>query len=525
MGLVGPASAQPEVIVLQLTESIGGPEQKGGGAGQEQPDVVAITSEGRQYVVTVYMSSNLKDPSDGPWQCKCSSLLLDEGSGPVLYRDQVQLTSNGGDRPCNHPRIASSGVDHAVWGYASNDENGTPRTYVQGINAQCELTTERLRISENDNQNESALDLRHVSGGWFTAGYLSANNNDQDASYAAGIAVSLQDDLLTIERKWLTKVVSPSNVGRPAIAAAGPDRAFFCAAQGNQRPPEDGVACALLDATTGQVLHQELIAKSDPSAKIYYNQPTIAALDDGVLAVQVLESNGVGQKPNIKGQNLSHLHAYQVTGDTFTLQASADKLGVYPTHSAICSGAYGDKGETYVGVMGASPTGLGQPSMQMVRYADGAFTADKQADALLIGYYGDSGRLANLYGNNPGSSGRDFLRCIGDVKNPGFGQKKGFMPDVETFLVAPHAGRVPGEPKNALFIGFIPGKLGTPPDSGPTSGPGTGGGGNGGSGGRDDSVSGCACKVAMPDDTAPPAMAFVALGIGALLARRRGMAA
>ena len=41
-------------------------------------------------------------------------------------------------------------------------------------------------------------------------------------------------------------------------------------------------------------------------------------------------------------------------------------------------------------------------------------------DEWVVGAYnGDSGYIANKYGQNPNTQGRDFLRCIGNVPNPG----------------------------------------------------------------------------------------------------------
>ena len=99
--------------------------------------------------------------------------------------------------------------------------------------------------------------------------------------------------------------------------------------------------------------------------------------------------------------------------------------------------------ELFVAVMGASPTGLGQPSLQFVKYEQSAFKVDKNNDNWTVGFYGDSGRLANLYGPNPNVQGRDFPLCIGGVKNPGYKVTNGYMPEVETFFLAPHAGTSP----------------------------------------------------------------------------------
>jgi MYXO-CTERM domain-containing protein len=101
--------------------------------------------------------------------------------------------------------------------------------------------------------------------------------------------------------------------------------------------------------------------------------------------------------------------------------------------------------------------------MVMVDYNsdNNTFTYDDSAHKWPFAWYGDSGHLANWYGENPMRQGRDFLRCIGDVANPGYGQADGYMKDVSTFFVAAVSGRVPGDYKNSLYLSFVPGKADT----------------------------------------------------------------
>jgi MYXO-CTERM domain-containing protein len=528
--------------VLKISPGYGGELEQNGGAGTEQMVSTVMNEGGKQYVVSIYMSSNVDQNKDGYWQCKCTSVLMDPTVGPVIVADQIQLTNNGGERPCNHPGIASDGSNLGVWGYGTNETNGNTRTYVQGINNMCKLTTERLRISEDNNQNENAMTISYNANGYFTAGYLSTANNDKDASYAVVLKQSVDAGTQKLEKMALTKVVAPSNIGRPSIVDAGPGKAFFCASKGNERPPEQGVECALLDAMTGNVLSKQLIAASDPENKVYMNSPTVAKISDNTFAVQVIESNGNGRKSNEKGANYTHLYAYKVTGDTFEKAGFIHNIGAYPTHSSICAGSYGAADANYVGVIGLSPTGTGQPSMQFVSFNAG-FAADKNADKWTVGYYGDSGKVANLYGANPKTQGRDYPICYGNIKNPGFGVTNGYMADVESFFLVPHAGNNKVEMKNAGYLSFVPGKVTKqlepqPPQEQPKKGitpppgveppdlPETIVGE--GAGSLDDGpipVTGpgaaAACSVPAPGSSSPANLAFLALGVGALFAARR----
>jgi MYXO-CTERM domain-containing protein len=532
-------------VYLRLQYGVGGPQAKNGGPGAEQPSSSFIYKDGKTYVVTVWMSSFVEE-NDRNWQCKCTSVQMGK-NGPAILVDQKQLTQGGGDRPCNHPRTASDGA-HVVWTFGSdmNDQTNVS-TYAGVLNEMCEHVVDPIRVSDNHNNNEGAPDadfngkVGDVS--YFSAGYLSTNTDD--TSFAIGLQLTDDGTNVTLQKSYKTAVVTPANIGRPAIVAGGTDRTLFCAAKGDQRPPEDGVECAWLDAITGAIKWRHIIAASDPGNNVYMNQPSVARLDFGRFAVNVQESNAGGNHEDVKGTNISHLYVIEPGETNYTQKARADKLGIYQTHAAICGGQYGTDGARAVGIFSASITGAGQPELLFAKYdATTGVVSNPSKDSWIVADYGDSGYLANLYGQNPNTQGRDFLRCTGDLKNPAHGDPDGFMPDVETFVVAPLAGRKPGEPKNALWLSFVPGKTdvpvtpeppqegtgsaGTGPSTSASSGggdTGAGGGGNGlePSGGfKTTDTGGCACAV--PGETAPSsnmAGALVGLALGMLGVSRR----
>lgn len=531
--------------VLQLAYGIGGPQSAKGGAGNEQPTSVALSKNGKTYVVTVFMSSNVAE-KDGPWQCKCTSVLMDPQDGPVILADQVQLTNFDGDRPCNHPMAATDG-QHVVWTFGSDMNNqANVSTYAGVLDEMCQEEVAPQRISNNANNNEGAPDIAYNGAGQFTAGYLSTGGTD--ISYATGLVLHADGGPVSLEQTYLKKVVTPANIGRPAIAAAGPNRSLFCAAKGDNRPPEVGVECAWLDAQSGDVLWKQIVAASEPNNKRYMNQPSVARLDYGRFGVNIQESSGAGKNNNQKGSNISHLYILEPTDQGYTEKAHKVGLGPFPTHAAVCSGIYGSDAQRAVAIMNAPNTGVGLPWIQMAAFdAATGLKADK-SNLWQIGYYGDSGYIANIYGQNPNTQGRDFLRCIGDVPNPGHGLPNGYQKTVESFFVAPHAGRIPGEPKNALFLGFVPGKTDKPVDPEPPQSVGettsssssssgsttssSSGGGAGGSGdnGEDpplgfdsNAPSGCACSLpGGAEDSEGPLGALALLGISiALVSRRR----
>jgi MYXO-CTERM domain-containing protein len=163
----------------------------------------------------------------------------------------------------------------------------------------------------------------------------------------------------------------------------------------------------------------------------------------------------------------------------------------------------------------------------------------------------DSGYLANIYGNNPNDQGRDYMRGIGDVPNPGAGSDKGFMPTVKDWFVLPYAGRNKGDYKNGLYLTFIPGATlekvepstpevvgggkgtsnpnpnpdfgqpGDPPPKPPTNDPGEGNGGPGTGALQPGANSGCACSAENRSDGGPAGALAAMVGLSLLALRRR----
>jgi MYXO-CTERM domain-containing protein len=215
-------------------------------------------------------------------------------------------------------------------------------------------------------------------------------------------------------------------------------------------------------------------------------------------------------------------------GDSLTPAGEIVGAGAHQTHASICTGGYGEQGDMAVGVFSAAPTGIGRASMAMVQYdvAGKAFKYDPAADLWPAAWYGDSGHLSNWYGRNPMRQGRDFLRCIGGVENPGYHQPNGYMADVKTFFAAAVHGRVPGDEKNSLFLSLVPGHMdkkalpqnplpaGETPNLEPDS---TGKDSNG-----PKADSGCGCATPGTTSTTGTAgLAGIAAALGLVISRRR----
>lgn len=475
-------AAQAAPTVLRLTDgNNAGPRGENDGPGAEQASVNKLVHNGETFVQIVWMSSQVAE-GDRPYQCKCTSIKMDPLTGPTVISDAVQLTDNDGDRPCNHPKTATMGGNKTLWVYGTNDPNqANVQTYAEVLNHDCtKATRNRLRISNNNNTNEGAPDV--VVNGmrnnkWVaTAGYLSANNNGE--SRAVGLEAEINGVQATLTKTYDRNIVAPANIGRPSIQPVSTDRSLFCSSKGNNRPPEEGVACALVNTEDGTSVWRGqpnadargavIIAASQPdnNPRIYMNQPQVTIGENGRFYLQYERSNGQGRNNNNqrqgRGSTTTMIAALEVDDTGPSIRSTAEGVGLNQVHGTICAGAYGTDGALHSAVFDASITGTGPAAIQMIRFNVQNRSIDKVGRTLSVGAYnGDGGYLANLYGNNPNTQGREFMRCIGDVPNPGYGNPAGFRPDVQTFFVFPYAGMVPGEEKLSLFASFFPGV--TPP--------------------------------------------------------------
>jgi MYXO-CTERM domain-containing protein len=194
----------------------------------------------------------------------------------------------------------------------------------------------------------------------------------------------------------------------------------------------------------------------------YMNSPTVFNLGGDYVGVQYIESDGTGKNTNNKGNSLQHVQVLQVSQAGWQMKSQKTDIGPYHTHAGMCGAAFGVEGEesVHLGMFQAPITGAGQPALQYALYDNITKTieVDTNYKYWTVGWYADSGMLANIYGQNPNDQGRDFLRCTGDIPNPGYQQQGGFKPSVKTFVATPHAGRVYlDEEKNSMWFSLVPG--------------------------------------------------------------------
>lgn len=476
-----PAAAAPGV--LKLADGKGGPYQKledekgkdyaGPGSEQSISAFRAHPADQTVDIVTVWMSSDVSN-EDRPWQGKCSVLRLSATDKPKLVVDQKQITklgdpNNADERPFNHPHLSTisgavGNTEYFLLTYGSDSDNGNVQTYAVLLDEGCNVVGKRVRVSQNGNNNQGAPWHVDMSAGRFVVGYYDSNAQRTYVRPGRVDDTDPKSPKLELTGDSLT-VVTPSNIGRPSIASMANDRALVCAAKGNNRPPEDGVQCAYVALSTdgkASVLWKQYIDESQPSQGIYYNQPTVAPYGDHTAAILTLRSDGNGKKTNDKGQTTTMLSFVTVDDQGMQIKAKRDSVGLNEAHTGLCAGAFGEDGALHAVAYNAPITGAGQPGAQLVSYdpVTKNVTVDRQRDYFTVGYAGDSGYLANIYGQNPNVQGRDYLRCVGDVPNPGFDVDGGWQKEVRSFFVFPHSGRIEwteAEPKNALYLTLLPG--------------------------------------------------------------------
>jgi hypothetical protein len=459
--IAGPARAA-ESHLIKLNRGEGGPMSEYGGAGNEQGDVVVLTNNDTTYVMTVYMSSENWEQNE-PWQCKCASVRMNADGAPTLIANRYvtvdrDLPGDGeGERPCNHPALASTG-DIAIMAYGSDaDHQANVQVYAKALDTMCSVVSGDPVLLSNHNGNQGAAGIACASGTHCVVGY---NNNGQTGD-AVGVTVTRDGSRINLATTFRVTVVNPANIPRPSLVALGTTRVLYTAAQGDQRPPEDGARVALLDATTGTIVWSEIpdVARSNPEAMVYINSPALAKLDDGNVAMLVDQSNGRGKNTNDKGSARTILITMQPDEIGPNVRSVISSLGSYQAHAGLCSGSYGTDATMHAAIFEAPISGTSIPMATLARFdpSQGLYMGKSEVVAYRLA---DSGYIANQYGANPNNQGRDFLKCIGDVPNPSFGINGGFMPDVQTFFAMPFAGggNEIGEDKNAMFLSFLPGR-------------------------------------------------------------------
>jgi MYXO-CTERM domain-containing protein len=452
-----PAYAVPTVAmntgVLLVKESLDGRVGRETGAGVMMAAVAPMT--GNKLIAT-WMDSDV-DVIDAGWQGKVAVIQMNATSAPSLIVPPTQITTYNGERPFNHPDVAvSMAGTHAVIAFASTKEDGSnTREYAMVVDATGHIVVDSLKFGTDDG-NTGGTSIYYagqdaMGHDRFIAGYQH-NNND---SWVAGLVLDTSTATPTLTQTYNTEFYNPTNIGRPKLAIVDANTATACTEVGDNRPPEYGIGCAVINTNDGTILaggggsdqnldvHNGIVAASHPDQdpKIYMNQASVAYLGSGQCALGVVQSDGAGRNNNRGGTNVSLL--YQIDCKTLkVLGQTSPTMGVAPfqRHAELITSIYSNAGLTYVGHVGCSSTGAGSAGAQMVAVdpVKGIAALDsttRQNQLLPVSWGCDSAWLANKGLRNPNDQGRDFIRAIGNVKNPGYQIQGGWMPEASNFMV------------------------------------------------------------------------------------------
>lgn len=477
------ATVQLSTGVLLVKQSSNEKVTRGTGAGILMPRLEMMNGN---KLLAIWMDSapdSVVPPSDaddnnGYWEGKTAVIQLNAEAPPQILNTQ-QITQFDGDRPFNHPRLASAG-DYVVVAFASSIEDpNTTNEYVMvlddtgnvapltgtSLNGDNSVQDDHgntlpvLNVGQNDGDNHGASEMHFIGTDaqgvdHFIGGYLH-NNND---SYAFGLSVKKTATGYYATQTWSTLYTRPANIGRPTIAVTSATTATACAAKGNNRPPEIGIECVTLDTTTGQITNKALVAPSQPDQKVYMNQPTITPLGNGICGLGLVMSDGQGRNQNghFLGSNTSM--AYTIDCNTLEIKNTQSAVAPFQRHATITSSVFGNQGQTFMGSLGCSSTGAGGAGLQLISVdSNGMMSVDKQNNLMPVMWQCDTAWLSYKGLRNPQNQGRDFLHTLGNVPNPGFQDPKGWMPEVSNFAVSLVPAVVDSTAiRNSLFMSFAP---------------------------------------------------------------------
>ncbi len=470
-GIADAEGVQLNTGVLLVKQSSNGTVKRGTGGGILMPRLERL---GGDKLMAIWMDSapdstvpqSRANDNNGYWEGKTAIIQLSATAPPTVVSTQ-QMTNFSGDRPFNHPRLAApvdaagNPGDYVVVNFASTmDDPNTTNQYVMVVDSMGKAVTKPLDVGQKDGNNHGAAEMHFVSTDangvdHFVGGYLH-NNND---SYAFGLDVTMDaQGNYQVKKTWENLFTRPANIGRPTIAVTAPDRITACAAKGNNRPPEDGIQCAVIDATNGQTITKAIVAPSKPNQKIFMNQPTIRPIGNGICVLGAVMSDGQGRNKNghFLGANTSM--AYTMDCNTLAIKDTASAIAPFQRHATITDTLFGSQGNTFIGSLGCSSTSAGGAGLQLIGVDSvGKMTVDKVNNLLPVMWQCDTAWLSYKGLRNPNNQGRDFLHTLGSVPNPGYQNPNGWMPEASHFAVTLVPAPVDTNAnRNSVFMSFVP---------------------------------------------------------------------
>ncbi len=428
-------------------------------------------------------------------QMFCASIAMDPTQGPRVQTLKY-VTNNNGDRYRNahHPRATAIFGGEAVAVSYNYAENNHAEVYMLVFGSGCEQLSNRTKIvaKNNDNCANSGANTEFVAYQDETKarifGAYGCNGNGEDDSWASVNEIlylggtgtgtyqvnAITDDIRTEREEERT---------RPDTwMSADGTFAVVCLSAGNTQPPNRGIYCSAYDLQDGNYtqLWRKAVAIRDNG--IYRTQ---------VRAVPILDS--LGNPTNKAYLNWTEINEQRRKGKgsakmmaavvSFTREDLAIEnvpqsdvfVGGDATHGSVCNTLWGIDGatESRMIMLSQSINGStgGYASAQVIKWDElGRRMVGEQKIGLNAAI--DSGWLSNIYGQNPNTQGRNFTKCLGNVRNPGYGLATGYMKDVKSFVaISAHTRRMDvttGQPEEKLATELVLVPAVVAPQSNPT---------------------------------------------------------
>ena len=451
-----------------------GPRGENDGPGNEQARAAWFSdAAGAPYVGIVVMSAkDIPNRNDGPYQCRYFAWKIDAERGPQRIVDGLLLTNNRGNRPCNHPDLQYAGDGKMLFLFGTNDDNQTNvQPYAQVLDAMTgNPLGGRTNLGDN-NGNDGAgtaqflktgasLDALALPTAYPKRFVYCYNDNGNNADCT--VAQVNENNSVNVTNR-INDVIDPANIPRPFMAqitTAGQFAVF--AAKGDERPPEDGAYVRVIDVANpnngdgGRLTGQMALMKSNEGARLYANSPEVST-GPSAGTFWAINTTSHQEGDNDKGTSMLYAHVVQFAPDYSLQILSTKSVGHYQAHASLCTSSHGPDG-VQAGVLIESSITNSGPGVATPLYFDSVAKTIAEGPAkVTTPYTADSGELANLYGNNPNTQGRDFVSCIGSVANPGYGLSTGWQKETQSFIVTASYGMMsPDDYKNSMFLTFIP---------------------------------------------------------------------
>jgi hypothetical protein len=373
------------------------------------------------------------------------------------------------------------------------------------------------------------------------------NGNGEDAAWANFVDIRKTDNPqlpyeLVTDQNAAIQIVEDEERTRATIhPTSTPYHAVILATAGNNQPPRIGVSYITVDfgGNAPRRLAQEVIAPysaTPDGVQTYQTEVTSSLVGDNQVLLSWQKSTGQRRKGKGSQTLVNALGQVQPDGTLTLVQGASPNLvpGFDATHRGQCEVMWGETGKERKSafIISSSVNGTpGSSATAAVLQSDGGKM--QVVDKVNLGVAIDNQWLSNVYGQNPGNQGRNFVYCE-QADNPGHGVPGGFQPDVKSFVVVAattrrqRQGSQLPQAKLGLEMVLIPAVV----DPGATGGP---GGNNAGAPGATDpdesgtssssgggkSAGGCQ----LTGSSSGGLLALFALAGLALAVRRRGRSA